>query len=209
MLSFDEAATIKHLESIQDCKRVAFAAAAATRHLRTYDAFSGILTSGAQQKVVEVIKKLWLALEQNACDRNYWESALEEIMSFLPDQDAEWTVGSAFVEDGLSSVAYTIRCLLNHKSEEAAWAARRSYEAADQAAIRILRVQPGSPNVESEIRSHEIVQRELSRQKRDLTLLKDDSSDTSMAILKRLAFEENLLTILEIEQIEAIGRNRP
>jgi hypothetical protein len=87
-------------------------------------------------------------------------------------------------------MAYAIRCLLTPEPQEAAWAARRPYEAADQAAIRVLGVQPGLPNTEVAIKSHSFVQRELARQRQDLLLLHDDAIDD----VQRQAFTDELLT---------------
>ena len=65
-----------------------------------------------------------------------------------------------------------------------------TYEAADQAAIRLLGVQPGLPSAEAEVLSHAIVQREISRQQRDLSLLRSGSLEE----VKRKAFEDELLS---------------
>ena len=72
-------------------------------------------------------------------------------MGLLPAESDDWVIGNALADDALSSLAYAIRCSLTPEPQEAAWAARRAYEAADQAAMRVLGVQPGLPNTEAAI----------------------------------------------------------
>jgi hypothetical protein len=59
----------------------------------------------------------------------------------------------------------------NDLTQETAWAARRSYEAADQTAIRLLDVQPGGEENELRIQHHFLLQRKLERQHADLLAL--------------------------------------
>ena len=114
-------------------------------------------------------------------------------MSLLPEESDDWVIGHALADDALSSLAYAIRCLLTPEPQEAAWAARRAYEAADQSAIRVLGALAGSPNTEAAIKSHGFVQRELARQRMDLHLLRTDSVDE----VQRKAFADQLLTAQE------------
>lgn len=86
-----------------------------------------------------------------------------------PTDDRPWTIVDALAEDALASLCYSIRVKIAPTAQEAAWSLRRGYEAADQAAIYLLR-RDGREPTEGEILTHPIVQRELSRQRRDLGL---------------------------------------
>ena len=83
-------------------------------------------------------------------------------------------------------------------AQEAAWPARRAYEAADQAAIRMLSVQPGLPDTEEKKLAHECVQRELVRQRNDLTLLSGDLMEETQrhALQSELLTEEEAATLI-------------
>lgn len=190
MYSFDENALAGELRTLSSRARIAFAAAAATRQLGNYERLARESDGDSEQRPREIAALLWSDLQVAAVDRAAWSARLDEMMSLLPQESDDWVIGHALADDALSSLAYAIRCLLTSEPQEAAWAARRAYEAADQAAIRVLGVQPGLPNTEAVIKSHGFVQRELARQRHDLSLLRADSIDE----VQRQAFEDDLLT---------------
>lgn len=190
MLSFEENALVGELRGLPSQARIAFAAAAATRQLGSYERLARESSSSNEHRPREIVAQLWADLKAAAVDRAAWSALLDEVMSLLPEESDDWAISHALVDDALSSLAYAIRCLLTPEPQEAAWAARRAYEAADQAAIRALGVQPGSPITETAIQSHSFVQRELARQRNDLSLLHADSIDD----VQRRAFADELLT---------------
>lgn len=190
MYSFDENALTGELGVLSSRARIAFAAAAATRQLVNFERLARESDAGSAQRPREITVQLWTDLQAAAIDRATWSARLDEVMNLLPEESDDWVIGHALADDALSSLAYAIRCLLTPKPLEAAWAARRAYEAADQAAIRVLAVQPGLPNTEEAIKSHGFVQRELARQRSDLSLLRSDSVDE----VRRQAFVDELLT---------------
>ncbi|PKQ18860.1 MAG: hypothetical protein CVT66_11860 [Actinobacteria bacterium HGW-Actinobacteria-6] len=190
MYSFDESALVGELEALSSRARIAFAAAAATRQLGNYERLAHASEASSEQRPREIATQLWTDLLAAAVDRAAWSAKLDEVMSLLPEESDDWVIAHALADDALSSLAYAIRCLLTPEPQEAAWAARRAYEAADQAAIRVLGVQPGLPSTEPAIKSHGFVQRELARQRNDLSLLCADSVDE----VQRQAFADELLT---------------
>lgn len=193
MYEFDEKSLIVELGALSKQARIAFAAAAATRQLGNYERLARALGVEHIQRPREIATQLWTDLRSDTVDRTAWSARLDEVMGLLPEESDDWIVSHALADDALSSLAYAIRCLLTPEPREAAWAARRAYEAVDQAAIRVLDVQPGLPNTESAIKSHGFVQRELARQRRDILML----SAGSFADVQWQAFEEEILTDTE------------
>lgn len=198
MYSFDETALARELGTLPTRARIAFAAAAATRQLGSYERLAREWGAENAQRPREIAVQLWTDLHAAAVDRAAWSARLDEIMGLLPEERDDWVIGHALADDALSSLAYAIRCVLTLESQEAAWAARRAYEAADQAAIRDVGVQAGLPHTEVAIRSHGFVQRELARQRNDLFLLRTDSVDE----VRRQAFADELLTEQEAASVE-------
>jgi uncharacterized protein YjaG (DUF416 family) len=198
MHSFDENLLVDELERLSSKSQIAFAAAAATRQLTNYERFARDLDISNGQRPREIATELWTDLQAGTIDSALWSARLDEVMGLLPEESDDWVIGHALADDALSSLAYSTRCLLSLKPQEAAWAARRAYEAADQAAICALGIQPGLPHTEAAIKSHEIVQRELSRQRRDLALL----SVESIGEVQRQAFEDKFLTEEEHGRLE-------
>lgn len=198
MYSFEENALVGELEALSSRSRIAFAAAAATRQLGSYERFAREWDAGSEQRPRAIAAQLWADLQAMMVDHAAWSERLSEVMGLLPEESDDWTIGHALADDALSSLSYAIRCLLTPEPQEAAWAARRAYEAADQAALRVLRVQPGSPDTEAVVVSHGFVQRELARQRNDLSLLCVDSIDE----VQRQAFVDELLTQQEAASLE-------
>ena len=188
--SFDEGKLVDELGVLSNRARIAFAAAAATQQLGNYERFARESEAGNEQRPREIAAQLWADLKVAVVDHATWSAKLDEVMSLLPEESDDWVIGYALADDALSSLAYSIRCLLTLEPQEAAWAARRAYEAADQAAIRVLGVQPGLPETEAAIRSHDFVQRELARQRNDLFQLHADSVDE----VQQQAFGDEILT---------------
>jgi uncharacterized protein YjaG (DUF416 family) len=141
----------------------------------------------------EVVENIWSILESNIVPFN-WTGTLETIMDLFQGEEGESSHLYAYAEDALASLAYTIRCLIEGSEKEAAWGARRAYEAVDQAAIRQLRIQPSGAAAEQKIVSHPYVQRELERQERDLKILEQCSFNDALDKLKTSAFSEQALT---------------
>lgn len=197
MYSFDEVILLGELGTLSNRSLIAFAAAAASRQLSSYERITNDQHNERCPRVITT--DLWVALRADSIDRPVWLSALDEVLSLLPEESNESIIGYALVDDALSSLAYAIRCLLKPERQEAAWAARRAYEAADQAAICSLGVQAGLPETEAVIKSHVFVQRELARQRNDLLLLRADSLDE----VQRLALDDELLTDQEATSLRS------
>ena len=197
MYIFDESSLRKELTNLPDRMRVAFAAAAATRQLRNSERMLRELDAKLEQCPRQIAIQLWNDIQSGTLDSAIWSARLDEVMGLLPDESDEWKVIHALADDALSSLAYAIRCFLAPEPQESAWAARRAYEAVDQAAIRALALQPNGPQTESAILSHAFVQRELQRQRNDLDMLQAGL----VAEVRRQAFENEILTETEISAV--------
>lgn len=198
MYSFDENTLVNELAKLSRHERIAFATAAATRQLGNYEWHARRFNAGKELRPREIAIQLWEALPTDSIDRTTWASTLDEVMGLLPEESDDWIICHALAEDALSSLAYAVRALLMPEPQEVAWAARRAYEAVDQAAIRTLGVQPGLPDTEIAIKSHPLVQREIARQRRDLDLLLAKSGKDSIDAVRNYAFAEVLLTDKEL-----------
>jgi hypothetical protein len=194
MYAFDENALVQRLTGLKRELRVAFAAAAATRQMTCYSEQIPDRLGLEKDQIDAMLARLWSDLENKVINFDGWDETLSCVMSALPEEGDDCTVASALVDDGLSSLAYAIRCLITGDAQESAWAARRSYDAVDQVALRILDAYPGVASEEEKIRTHAVVQRELSRQSRDLSLL----SIGSISEVKQLSFSDVFLDAAEM-----------
>ena len=200
--SFDEIQLSADLAKLQGKGQMAFAAAVACRPLGACERFAGQLGMASAGRPREIAVQLWSALQGDASDRVTWVAALEEVMNFLPQAQDAASFAHEVVDDALSSLVYAIRCLLTPDADEAAWAARCAYESAGQAALRALRLQAGTPEAEAQVLAHPWVQRELERQRRDLSALLADRSPTAIRVLQQRSAAEELLTADEAASLE-------
>ncbi|MBJ7309095.1 DUF416 family protein [Rugamonas sp. CCM 8940] len=198
MYSFDEPTLVGELATLSPPQQVAFAAAAASRQLNSYEWYARRFQPAALPRPREIATALWQALQAGTTEPNSLSELLEEVMGLLPEESDDWIVCHSLAEDALSSLAYALRALLQADPQEAAWAARRGYEAVDQAAIRALEVQPGSPETELAIRCHPLVQRELERQRRDLAFLAAHAGPDAVLAMRNLAAAEPSLSGAEL-----------
>ena len=143
------------------------------------------------------MNKLWDDLLKGAIDPGEWEALLREAEGLLIDEDDIAVIGGAWADDAIASLLYAIRSVLGEKSQEAAWAARRAYEAAYRAATRALKLKSIRPEDISAINSHSFVQRELARQADDLGSLRRGKIDE----VRLRAFSDEILTAEEVKHI--------
>lgn len=109
-------------------------------------------------------------------------------MALIPGEGREpWGDDQAYADDAASAAAYVLRALETGDAREAAWAARRSYEAADHYVMYRVGVEG-----EEQVLIHPIVQGELARQHRDIeALLSADDNDRDLIVrLRERANEE-------------------
>src|SRR5262245_55148515 len=132
MLRHDEAALVCHLGRLGNDSRVAFAAACAERLLPAYNEFCRRAGRGSRDALAGILEKVWLHLLGNKMSTAQIRAELDRSMSFIPGEDDEpWVDEQPYADDAASAVAYALRALETGEPREAAWAARRAYDAAD------------------------------------------------------------------------------
>jgi len=110
-----------------------------------------------------------------------------ELIFDIPGQAA------ALCEDAIVATIYALQCFLDPTPQEAAWAARRSYEATDKLAIEAFGF-PDSKDAETRLLSHPLIQQERARQAADLTL-RQAASHQSAVVKRRYAKPPTALEI--------------
>ena len=110
-------------------------------------------------------------------------------MKLIPqEEEGPWIPEQADAEDAGAAVAYALRCRQNGRGQEAAWSARRAYEALDRYVINREDIDVNVPGAETQVLAHPLVQAELTRQLRDLQDLAT-GPDTALRLQARAATE--------------------
>jgi uncharacterized protein YjaG (DUF416 family) len=182
LLRFDEAQLVKMLDRLPRELRVVFAAACAERLLPAYAAFSERAGRGDPTALRHSLTLLWDDLGGSRLSDEEVQTNLDACMELIPQEDdGPWVPEQASGEDAGAAVAYALRCRQNGESQEAAWAARRAYEALDHFVINRENIDVNKPGAEARALGHAVVQAELARQRRDVDELLGDAKAVQQA----------------------------
>jgi hypothetical protein len=194
---YDEKSLIADLKTLSDLGCVAFAAAAATRQICSWERAATGVRRKSRSHPREILDRIWDDLLKESIDLGEWQALLRRVEKLLIDADDIPSIGGAWADDAIASVGYAIRSGLGEKAQEAAWAARRATEAAYSAATRVLKPKIIRPEDIPTIVSHSFVQRELGRQADDLQSLRQGKIDE----VRLRAFRDEILTAEEVKRI--------
>lgn len=98
-------------------------------------------------------------------------ASIQDCLDLMQDEDeGSWDESRVYAEDAAAALAYAFRARASadRQEQEAAWAARRVYEALDYFVIHNIGVSTDGPAGEERVLSHPLIQQELGRQQRDL-----------------------------------------
>ncbi len=194
MLRFDEKTLTAALERLPQPLRAAFAAACAERLMPAYDAFSRSSGRGDPIALREILSRLWDDLAGNAMTSAELKSRIDDCMKLIPREDeGVWIPQQAAAEDAAAAVAYALRCRQNGRSQEAAWSARRLYEAHDHYVVTNGNIDTNVAGAEALVLKHPLIQTELMRQQRDLDELSNVGSvANAVSTLRARAMTEGI-----------------
>ncbi len=134
MFRYDEAQLVQALDAEPKAARVAFAAASAERLQPLYAWFHEVSGQGDPEVLRAALDAVWdLVLGRpSPGDLRQLQEAAE---SLVPDEDVgKWSEQSAYAQNAAAAVAYAVRSWITNDPQQAGWAARQVYEAADYAA---------------------------------------------------------------------------
>jgi len=124
---------------------------------------------GDPPALAEILDRLWRDLAGDQMSSSQIAAALQRCIALIPREDeGPWVAEQAYAEDAAATVAYALRAWSNGDEREAAWAARRAYDALDHFVNNRFGLAPGTPGWEEQVANHPLVQDELRRQERDL-----------------------------------------
>lgn len=211
VLRYDETALVSQLDLLQAPVGVAFAFACAERIVPAYRAFHALTGYGDPLMLESTLELLWKALEDDSVAKPALEQHIQACDALFLKEDAgsPWLLHSA-ANDALAAVYYGIRCWRTGEAQEAAWAARRVYEALDRAVIERSGIDVNAGGAERTILEDSLIQAELERQARDLTELRQTEDRDVASVFRRLrerARKEGQETVAALVEIARRSRN--
>src|SRR5687767_1644568 len=133
VLKFNEAGIKNALEELPSLIRVAFAALCAERLIRAYDAYVK-KSDKASLRLGAMLEQLWRDLSGSPMSSDELQRNIDVCTQPIPNEEGAVGV-HAYAEDAAAALCYALRTRQNESAQEAAWAARRAYEALDQFVI--------------------------------------------------------------------------
>jgi uncharacterized protein YjaG (DUF416 family) len=199
ILPYDEAATVARLEKMAPQMRVLFALQAAQRLLPAYRQYAQTTGRGRPEVIEGIADRLWRDLGGNVMDEAELAQVTEEVMELIPDENESWDEETQpYAEDAAAALAYALRGRRNGDPQEAAWAARRAYEATDHLVMAATNATLGGPAARAII-ANPMIQAELRRQQRDLLELSRMgevlSQDVVLELRKRAEHESHVFRV--------------
>jgi len=165
VLRFDEGTLVHELARLAPRARVAFAALCAERLVPTYEDFCRQAGRGNSLTLEQMLDRVWkhvLGIDEMSAEDIRGE--INRAMDLIPGKgEALGLDEQAYADDAASAVAYTFRAMESGEPQEAAWAARRAYEAGDYYVTTRLGIED-----EGQVLRHPIIQAEFARQRQDL-----------------------------------------
>jgi uncharacterized protein YjaG (DUF416 family) len=170
---FNEQRVMARLSSLSARGRSVFAFSCSRRLFPGYLKWNNEILSKPDSRVEEVLSLAARELRNSSEDALFpsLASEVEPLLDLMPTEDSTWSQALPVAEDAVACLAYTLRAMIGGDPQEAAWSARRAYEAADQLAILDLRKGTSEMPDESDLRAHPAVQAELARQEADFALI--------------------------------------
>jgi uncharacterized protein YjaG (DUF416 family) len=191
MIRYEEKKLVQELERLPRRLRTVFAAACAERLLPAYRRFEKRSRRGDSKELATILKRLWDDLEGTSMTSEEVEAMIAKCMTLIPREDeGPWIEEQAAAEDAGAAVAYALRCRKSGESQEAAWAARRCYEALDHFVVNRDNIDTNAPGAEERIFGDPLVQAELLRQQRDLDDLMNAGIENAVTMIHLRAKDE-------------------
>jgi uncharacterized protein YjaG (DUF416 family) len=186
-IQYDEQELVHRLDQLPSKLRVVYAAACVERLLPTYFSFSERTGKGDPNRLARILERLWADLQGDPMSAEEIKVNLDTCTSLIPQENEEpWVEEQVYAEDATAALAYALRARQSGESQEAAWAARRVYEAADYYVINRVGIDTSQPRGEEHVLSHGIVQAELARQRRDVEDLLNAAKENTRAVVSSL-----------------------
>lgn len=133
MTEYDERELIERIGALGRAGKTAFAAACAERLLPLYRRYVDAAGVGAPEELAGIVEQVWEVLR--GADHDLTD-ARQVAVDLVPDDDApgEWVLEGAYAQNAAAAVAYAVGAWLSDDAQQAVWAARQVFDAAEYAA---------------------------------------------------------------------------
>lgn len=174
-VNYDEASLKARLGRLDRSQKTAFSAACAEYLWPLFLRYTEATGNGDVAALETILDGVWqAALDEEV---NSLAEAQQVAEDMVPTDEGVWSFEMGYGQNAIAAVAYAVRTWLTADPQEAAWAARQVYEAADYASQK---TQPdlvlNTPGAEESLLQSPIVQTALLSLSSNLTSVEAGSS---------------------------------
>lgn len=175
MTTYDETDIKARLARLDRAGKTAFAAACAERTWPLFPRCAEATGEGDVAVLRAVLDDAWRAAAgEDVGDLSAAQTTAEEM---VPVDDGEWIFEMGYGQNAAAAVAYAVRTGLIDDPQQAAWAARQVYEAADYAALHAYpELELNVPGAEQTLLESPMVQTALAGLAADLATVESPSA---------------------------------
>lgn len=184
MMSYDEGALVQRLAALSQAEKTAFAAVCAERLMPAYSRYVAAGGEGDLTVLTRIVERVWNVVAGAQDDLSDAQVTAD---SMIPDDDAPgWVPERAYGQNGAAAVAYAVDAWLTDDPQEAAWAARQVFDAAEYAAREPSQgLEISEPGVEEPSLASPVVQIALATIESDLSEIERSGTSDLEALRQR------------------------
>lgn len=177
---YDEGAITRAAQALSRGERTAFAAACAERLWPLVERYASAASLAVKDRQVlrDALDAAWRAAGGAGIEEGLRDAG-EATEALVPHEDDDWLLESGYAQNGIAAIAYAIRSWLGDDPQDAVWAARQVYEAADYGAQQRQRgaARVYSADVEADLARTAVVQAAIRAISEDLTAVGEFSAE--------------------------------
>lgn len=185
-MEYNEKQIVTELARVDQKRQTAFAASCAERLMPLFAKYTSVTGDGDPEGLRGVLDHVWNAVRGD--DEGFELAADRDVAeSMVPSDEDDWVFEMGYGQNAAAAVVYAIRTWMSGDAQEAAWAARQVYEAADLAAQQSL---PALTNlndseVARQLLESQAVQAALRGISSDLSAVQSESDDRWAGLQRR------------------------
>ena len=165
---FDYDTLKAQLEHLDERRQLAFGAVCCERLLPNYEAFSRDAGWGDVAPLRHALDRIWDYLGGANLGAEEADAALEACEVVVPDSEDHASPYVTAAQDACFAVCALYDFVLDPQSDHIADVTRFATDSVDLYVQEIEQMRPDDPQLEQKIAGHQLMQRELAQQKRDL-----------------------------------------
>lgn len=174
-------------------KQLAFLLVVCQRLLPSFRAFSTETGFEGKSDLSDLLMKAWNSLLNDVSSANFSsEEALAE--SLAPDTEDFNTILVSSALDAAIAISLLMKAFRDQQTDTIIEAVTLACDSVDMYVQELENISPADPDLEERILSHELMQKELKRQREDLEFLcaLDDDASMSMTAVKNKWFDREV-----------------